>query len=485
MRTQTDHDFSWANEMNAVADAGKQRFVIEGCQASKGTGDLEVDIASGQIHIDGSTIDVDAQTVTVSGNPDIKRYDTITINADGTANVIEGTEEATAPARPEGEVFVAIVEVRQGATQVEAVYDGRAFLEVYVTENRTLKGGAGILPIGDLSEDRTVAAAIGDGIRADSDDALAVKPHTDIAVGSSGVAVDPPGSDREILFNDAGSLGADADLRYGYTGASLDKELKIQAPAGSSPHLTASGVGDAGAILDLIVGNDDNGNPDGNAVINLEGKQGEGFTLFGNLNREPMEYEWLDGLGNFPLRWVRDTSAPRLPDVTSETASSDVQLNSDNQFVIPSSSKRYKTDIQAPDEAPEDVLDLEPKWYRNDEGELRFGFIAEDVAEVLPEVVGWRPTHREVKRIKDDHEFIPAEDSETDQPEFRTDRRVVREREFDEERLGAVDDEYLEQYEEDGQVPDTVNEKELVPRLVAIVKEQEERIQALEERLPS
>lgn len=109
----------WAGLTNAHA----LEAVSEGLNPAPGAGDLEIDVSSGAVMVDGDTHAVDADTVSVSaGDGSDPRVDLITADGDNTVNVVEGTpaDNPVAPAIPEGEVLIGAVYVPAGASSVSA-----------------------------------------------------------------------------------------------------------------------------------------------------------------------------------------------------------------------------------------------------------------------------------------------------------------------------------------------------------------------------
>lgn len=71
--------------------------VVSGCAPSDGSGDLEVDIASGSIYFGGSEVSVASQTVTLTAGQTDPRKDTIWLDSNGNAQVTNGTPAAPLP----------------------------------------------------------------------------------------------------------------------------------------------------------------------------------------------------------------------------------------------------------------------------------------------------------------------------------------------------------------------------------------------------
>lgn len=89
-----------ALDLNQLANIISGNYVVSGCSPSDGTNAMEVDIASGEVYLDGSSISVSTQTVTLTSSNSDPRKDVIYIDSSGTANVVDGT---AAPAEPSAE----------------------------------------------------------------------------------------------------------------------------------------------------------------------------------------------------------------------------------------------------------------------------------------------------------------------------------------------------------------------------------------------
>lgn len=110
---------------NALANALDGEGVIDGCDATPGTGNFEVDIASGNVALGRSKVSVGSTTVT-HDSPDAEdRWDLITVNSSGTVSITKGTAASTsgqpnAPDIPADEVLLAPVYIRSGASEILA-----------------------------------------------------------------------------------------------------------------------------------------------------------------------------------------------------------------------------------------------------------------------------------------------------------------------------------------------------------------------------
>lgn len=120
-----DNTTLWAPALNAQLNASNLELVKSGCDPTKGTGDWDVDVASGTIIAGQSTgeVSVSAQTVALTdpaNDADMdsgeSRIDLVTVNSSGTASATEGTAASnpSSPDIPAGEVLVAFVHVENG-----------------------------------------------------------------------------------------------------------------------------------------------------------------------------------------------------------------------------------------------------------------------------------------------------------------------------------------------------------------------------------
>jgi hypothetical protein len=117
--------------LNGGANAPNLELVKSGCTPSKGTGDWDVDIASGTIIAGQSTgeVSVSATTKTLTApgsDADLDsgkfRVDVISVDSTGTVNVAEGTaaSKPISPDIPSGEVLLAAVVVDGSASSLSS-----------------------------------------------------------------------------------------------------------------------------------------------------------------------------------------------------------------------------------------------------------------------------------------------------------------------------------------------------------------------------
>jgi hypothetical protein len=114
-------DFS-ATYWSAILNAHAKEAVVSGCTPSKGSGDWDVDIASGEVVVGGTQVSVSADTVTLSPSDSDDRVDLVHVDSSGTVSSTEGTAATnpTAPDIPSGEVLLATVLVEGGASDLSS-----------------------------------------------------------------------------------------------------------------------------------------------------------------------------------------------------------------------------------------------------------------------------------------------------------------------------------------------------------------------------
>lgn len=86
-----------ALDINETLNALAGDTVVSGCGASAGSGNLEVDIASGTARVNASNVAVTSQTVTLSNGASEPRKDVIYIDTNGNAQISQGTAESVEP----------------------------------------------------------------------------------------------------------------------------------------------------------------------------------------------------------------------------------------------------------------------------------------------------------------------------------------------------------------------------------------------------
>lgn len=90
-----------ALDLETIFRALNNSYIATGCAPSEGPSALEVDVASGEVVVDGSEVTVGAQTVTLAAGDGDPRKDVLYVDASGTVQTAPGTP---APAEPSGEI---------------------------------------------------------------------------------------------------------------------------------------------------------------------------------------------------------------------------------------------------------------------------------------------------------------------------------------------------------------------------------------------
>lgn len=131
-----DNTDLWAGRVNSLANAPGGFAIKDGCTPTKGTGDWDVDVASGNVIVLGSgVVSVSAQTQDLTDptsdmSSGQERIVIVTINSSGATNSVEGTaasDNPSTPSIPSDEVLVAVVHVSNSdATIADSdLYDSR------------------------------------------------------------------------------------------------------------------------------------------------------------------------------------------------------------------------------------------------------------------------------------------------------------------------------------------------------------------------
>jgi len=139
-----------ALDIETVYRALNNSYVNSGCVPSAGAGALEVGVSAGTVTIDGTTVGVAGQTITLEAGDAEPRKDVVYVDGSGTVQAATGTP---APAEPEGEVR------RQTYQPQPTDLSGMAgvpIAEVWVPSGASDVAGA------DISDRRAVVALGGD-----------------------------------------------------------------------------------------------------------------------------------------------------------------------------------------------------------------------------------------------------------------------------------------------------------------------------------
>ena len=320
---------------------------------------------------------------------------------------------------------------------------------------------------------------------------VGAKPTTGIEGGQISLAASPSpagGSPWHVdVYNSAmrffyGSLGGVLQLESGrvlalkpftaYTG--------ITNLAGKFLH---DGGGDFEVLcgtLNMVTGTNKHGYVTADNVLVLSGNNGIQLKVDG----PGKQIRLFSGSDNFMLASFYESSnftdfkcpIPVLGGGTTVT----VQGTGNWQFGRASSSRRYKVEIKpAPSDLGVKLLDLEPVTFKdnpetvvNATTDLKVGLIAEDVAELMPELVQWSIEPNCDCDIPPEALGTPAVRDQTGaetQPEVLPDPRLH-------QRVDGLHTCWR---------PDSVDYARLVVPLIQLVKRQNERIDALESTLSS
>lgn len=117
-----DNRVESAAAINAIQNGFNQEAIVSGCTPSKGSGDFDVDIASGEVIEQAVIASVSSTTVTLSTSASDDRVDLIHVDSSGTVASTEGTAatDPVAPDIPSGEVLIAAVLVEGGASSLNS-----------------------------------------------------------------------------------------------------------------------------------------------------------------------------------------------------------------------------------------------------------------------------------------------------------------------------------------------------------------------------
>lgn len=114
-------DFS-ATYWSAILNGLAKEAVVSGCSPSKGSGDFDIDIASGEVVVSGTQASVSSGTVTLSTSDSNDRVDLVHADSSGTLSSTEGSASSTptAPDIPSDEILLATVLVEGGASDLSS-----------------------------------------------------------------------------------------------------------------------------------------------------------------------------------------------------------------------------------------------------------------------------------------------------------------------------------------------------------------------------
>lgn len=155
MRKHEDGDFPHGNEFEAIAKQAlaESTFVENGCTPSTGSGDFDIDIASGSVRVNGSQYSVGGTVTVDSEGTFSRRYDLIYIDNTGNIQVEKGTEDSKAPLTPADSCLIAIVKIDNGASQIlsDDIKDARIIYILPLHASRHEDGGTDEISVQGLS----------------------------------------------------------------------------------------------------------------------------------------------------------------------------------------------------------------------------------------------------------------------------------------------------------------------------------------------
>ncbi len=103
MTMQTRNGYgAQALDVNVLGKVLEGSAVLSGCTPSVGANDLEIDVASGSVVVDGTEASVSAQTVTLEGGDPSPRKDVVYVDGTGAAQVAKGVAESPKPSNATG-----------------------------------------------------------------------------------------------------------------------------------------------------------------------------------------------------------------------------------------------------------------------------------------------------------------------------------------------------------------------------------------------
>jgi microcystin-dependent protein len=119
----TDGQQFSAARLNSMYNAHQQNGVLNGLDASTSTNNFDVDVASGDIILNGSVVSASSTTVSHASSDPEDRIDLITVNSNGTISITQGSPAATsgepvAPDIPTDEVLASLIYVRGGSSEI-------------------------------------------------------------------------------------------------------------------------------------------------------------------------------------------------------------------------------------------------------------------------------------------------------------------------------------------------------------------------------
>jgi len=119
----TDGQQFSAARLNSMYNAHQNEGVLSGLGASTSTNAFDVDVASGNVFLNGTNVSVGATTVSHSTPDPEDRIDLLSVDSTGTVNITQGSPAATsgqpvAPDIPTDEILISLVYVRAGSSEI-------------------------------------------------------------------------------------------------------------------------------------------------------------------------------------------------------------------------------------------------------------------------------------------------------------------------------------------------------------------------------
>lgn len=142
----SENETAWAAQQNSQWNRDADEGVVSGCAVTKGTGDWDADIASGEIWLTGRGADVSAQTEDLNDptsdmSSGEERLVIVTVDSDGNSNSVEGTAVGSNPVSPDipaDEVILATIHVENGDSTLadSDIFDSRSLFTTHrITEH--------------------------------------------------------------------------------------------------------------------------------------------------------------------------------------------------------------------------------------------------------------------------------------------------------------------------------------------------------------
>lgn len=119
----TDGQQFSAARLNSMYNAHQNEGVLSGLDASTSVNAFDVDVASGNVFLNGTNVGVGATTASHSTSDPEDRIDLLSVDSTGTVNITQGNPAATsgqpvAPDIPTDEILISLVYVRGGSAEI-------------------------------------------------------------------------------------------------------------------------------------------------------------------------------------------------------------------------------------------------------------------------------------------------------------------------------------------------------------------------------